>query len=42
MAGGVIMLVLGMAPKMAAFVECIPLFVLGGAGLLMFGLTESE
>ena len=39
--GGVIMLVLGMLPKMAAFVESIPTFVLGGAGLVMFGMVAA-
>lgn len=40
-AGGVIMIVLGMLPKMAAFVESIPPFVLGGAGLVMFGMVAA-
>jgi len=40
-AGGVIMMVLGMLPKMAAFVESIPMFVLGGAGLVMFGMVAA-
>ncbi|GAB3191007.1 nucleobase:cation symporter-2 family protein [Hydrogenophaga aquatica] len=40
-AGGVIMIVLGMLPKMAAFVESIPTFVLGGAGLVMFGMVAA-
>ena len=40
-AGGVIMVVLGMLPKMAAFVESIPQFVLGGAGLVMFGMVAA-
>ncbi len=40
-AGGVIMMVLGMLPKMAAFVESIPQFVLGGAGLVMFGMVAA-
>ncbi len=40
-AGGVIMIVLGMLPKMAAFVESIPAFVLGGAGLVMFGMVAA-
>lgn len=40
-AGGVIMIVLGMLPKMAAFVESIPQFVLGGAGLVMFGMVAA-
>ena len=40
-AGGVIMIVLGLIPKMAAFVESIPQFVLGGAGLVMFGMVAA-
>jgi NCS2 family nucleobase:cation symporter-2 len=40
-AGGVIMIVLGTLPKMAAFVESIPTFVLGGAGLVMFGMVAA-
>ncbi|MDO9283254.1 MAG: nucleobase:cation symporter-2 family protein [Aquabacterium sp.] len=40
-AGGLIMIVLGMIPKMAAFVEAIPSFVLGGAGLVMFGMVAA-
>ncbi|WP_029527996.1 nucleobase:cation symporter-2 family protein [Polaromonas glacialis] len=40
-AGGVIMIILGMLPKMAAFVESIPMFVLGGAGLVMFGMVAA-
>ncbi len=40
-AGGIIMLVLGMLPKMAAFVEAIPQYVLGGAGLVMFGMVAA-
>jgi uric acid transporter len=40
-AGGLIMIVLGMLPKMAAFVESIPTFVLGGAGLVMFGMVAA-
>lgn len=40
-AGGVIMLVLGLLPKMAALVEAIPLVVLGGAGLVMFGMVAA-
>ena len=38
---GLIMVVLGMLPKMAAFVEAIPTFVLGGAGLVMFGMVAA-
>ncbi len=40
-AGALIMIVLGMLPKMAAFVEAIPPFVLGGAGLVMFGMVAA-
>ena len=40
-AGGIIMVVLGLLPKMAAFVEAIPQFVLGGAGLVMFGMVAA-
>ena len=40
-AGGVIMLVLGLLPKMAALVEAVPLVVLGGAGLVMFGMVAA-
>ena len=40
-AGGLIMIVLGMLPKMAALVESIPSFVLGGAGLVMFGMVAA-
>ncbi|MEP7300594.1 MAG: nucleobase:cation symporter-2 family protein [Caldimonas sp.] len=40
-AAGIIMLVLGLLPKMAAFVEAIPQFVLGGAGLVMFGMVAA-
>jgi NCS2 family nucleobase:cation symporter-2 len=40
-AGGGIMIVLGMLPKMAALVEAIPQFVLGGAGLVMFGMVAA-
>ena len=40
-AGGVIMLGLGLLPKMAALVEAVPLVVLGGAGLVMFGMVAA-
>ena len=40
-AGGIIMIVLGTLPKMAAFVEAIPQYVLGGAGLVMFGMVAA-
>jgi xanthine permease len=40
-AGGVIMLVLGLIPKMGALVEAVPVTVLGGAGLVMFGMVAA-
>ena len=40
-AAGVIMMVLGMLPKMSALVESVPQFVLGGAGLVMFGMVAA-
>jgi xanthine permease len=40
-AGGAIMLVLGLLPKMAALVEAVPVVVLGGAGLVMFGMVAA-
>ncbi|AWN38076.1 nucleobase:cation symporter-2 family protein [Methylobacterium radiodurans] len=38
-AGGFIMLGLGLIPKLAALVEAVPQCVLGGAGLVMFGMV---
>ena len=40
-AGGVILVVLGLLPKMAALVESLPTVVLGGAGLVMFGMVAA-
>jgi uric acid transporter len=40
-AGGVILLGLGLLPKMAALVEAVPQVVLGGAGLVMFGMVAA-
>ena len=40
-AGGAIMLLLGLLPKMAALVEAVPNVVLGGAGLVMFGMVAA-
>jgi len=40
-AGGVILIVLGLLPKMAALVESLPTVVLGGAGLVMFGMDAA-
>ena len=39
--GGVIMLILGLLPKLSALVEAVPLVVLGGAGLVMFGMVAA-
>ena len=40
-AGGVIMVILGLTPKMGALVEALPTVVLGGAGLVMFGMVAA-
>ncbi len=40
-AAGAIMIVLGLVPKMGALVEAVPQFVLGGAGLVMFGMVAA-
>ena len=40
-AGGMILIVLGLMPKMAALVESLPTVVLGGAGLVMFGMVAA-
>ncbi|MDD4942591.1 MAG: nucleobase:cation symporter-2 family protein, partial [Rhodoferax sp.] len=40
-AGGLILIVLGLLPKMAALVESLPTVVLGGAGLVMFGMVAA-
>ncbi len=40
-AGGLILIVLGLLPKMAALVESLPTVVLGGAGLVMFGMVTA-
>ena len=40
-AAGLIMIVLGLLPKMAALVESLPTVVLGGAGLVMFGMVAA-
>ena len=39
--GGLILIVLGLVPKMAALVESLPTVVLGGAGLVMFGMVAA-
>ncbi len=40
-AGGAIMVLLGLIPKMGALVESLPTTVLGGAGLVMFGMVAA-
>ncbi|MBD0860839.1 purine permease [Gordonia sp. zg691] len=39
---GVILVVLGLLPKMAAIIEGIPLPVLGGAGVALFGMVAAS
>jgi NCS2 family nucleobase:cation symporter-2 len=39
--GGGIMIALGLLPKMSALVEAVPQVVLGGAGLVMFGMVAA-
>ncbi|KGJ04029.1 Permease family protein [Paracoccus halophilus] len=39
--GGCIMIVLGLVPKMGALIESLPTTVLGGAGLVMFGMVAA-
>jgi len=40
-AGGFILIVLGVLPKFGALVESLPTMVLGGAGLVMFGMVAA-
>ncbi|MGB3740762.1 MAG: nucleobase:cation symporter-2 family protein [Castellaniella sp.] len=40
-ASGVILLILGLLPKLAALVESLPTVVLGGAGIVMFGMVTA-
>jgi xanthine permease len=40
-AGGAILVLLGLVPKMSALVEAVPQVVLGGAGLVMFGMVAA-
>lgn len=40
-AGGAILLVLGLLPKISALVESLPTVVLGGAGIVMFGMVAA-
>src|SRR5262249_5187587 len=39
--GGVILLLLGLVPKLGALVTAVPLCVLGGAGIVMFGMVAA-
>jgi NCS2 family nucleobase:cation symporter-2 len=38
-AGGVVLVLLGLVPKLAVIVASVPQFVLGGAGIVMFGMV---
>jgi uric acid transporter len=40
-AGGIILLILGLIPKLGALITAVPLFVLGGAGIVMFGMVAA-
>lgn len=40
-AGGIILIAIGLIPKLSALVESLPTFVLGGAGLVMFGMVAA-
>jgi NCS2 family nucleobase:cation symporter-2 len=39
--GGVLMIIMGLVPKLGALAEAIPLYVLGGAGIVMFGMVAA-
>jgi uric acid transporter len=39
--GGTILIFLGLIPKLGALVTAVPLFVLGGAGIVMFGMVAA-
>ena len=39
--GGIILLLLGLVPKLGALVTAVPLCVLGGAGMVMFGIVAA-
>ena len=41
-AAGVILILLGLVPKLAAVIAAIPLPVLGGAGIAMFGMVAAS
>ncbi|MCZ8081173.1 MAG: nucleobase:cation symporter-2 family protein [Fuscovulum sp.] len=40
-AGGIILILLGLVPKMGALIESLPTMVLGGAGIVMFGMVAA-
>ncbi|MYN12549.1 purine permease [Pusillimonas sp. TS35] len=40
-AGGIILVIFGLLPKLAALVESLPTVVLGGAGIVMFGMVTA-
>ena len=40
-AAGLLMIIMGLLPKLAALVESVPQFVLGGAGIVMFGMVAA-
>ena len=40
-AGGLVLVLLGLLPKMVALVKSLPTVVLGGAGLVMFGMVAA-
>lgn len=39
--GGIMLLVMGLLPKLGAIIAAIPDFVLGGAGIVMFGMVAA-
>jgi NCS2 family nucleobase:cation symporter-2 len=39
--GGVILVAMGLVPALGALVEAVPQFVLGGAGIVMFGMVAA-
>ena len=39
--GGGLLLLMGLVPKLGALVAAVPLFVLGGAGIVMFGMVAA-
>ncbi len=39
--GGALMILMGLVPKLGALAESIPIYVLGGAGIVMFGMVAA-